>query len=207
ADDPELPGEWSGTQREYQIWLRQHDFHALPTVHNSPLISLVMPIFRPNLVHLQERVASIQAQSNPRWELCLMDDGTNDPDLTAYLHRLAQIDPRIRYTARADNRGISAATNGVLKTSHGEYVAFMDQDDRLHPQALQAVASAIQNQPRDLYFTDEDRLDELGRRVEPFFKPGWSPELLRSMMYLGHLCVYRRAWLHQIGPCDSRLRA
>ena len=79
----------------------------------------------------------------------------------------------------------------------------MDQDDLLAPHALHEVAQATQRQSFDFLYTDEDRIDEHGCRVEPFFKPDWSPDLLTSMMYLAHLCVYRREFLDRIGLCDA----
>ncbi|PYM12918.1 MAG: glycosyl transferase family 2, partial [Candidatus Rokuibacteriota bacterium] len=51
----------------------------------------------------------------------------------------------------------------------------------------------------DLIYTDEDKLDPNGRRVEPFFKPDWNPDLLLSMNYITHLSVFRRTLLDAIG--------
>jgi hypothetical protein len=56
-------------------------------------------------------------------------------------------------------------------TGTGEYVAFMDQDDRLGPYALHYIVEAMQQDKPDLLYSDEDRLDEHERRVEPVFKP------------------------------------
>ena len=44
----------------------------------------------------------------------------------------------------------------------------------------------------DLIYSDEDKLDETGRRVDPYFKPDWSPDTLRSHNYICHLLVLRR---------------
>jgi GT2 family glycosyltransferase len=171
---------------------------------DGPLISVVMPVFRPDLKYFHAAIDSLRGQTYSRWELCLCDDGSEDTVLTEHLRQLSRRDERIRVVAGGGNRGISAATNSAIRQSRGELIALMDQDDRLHPQALQAIACAAVKTPGDLYFTDEDRLDVLGRRVCPFFKPGWSHDLLQGMMYLGHLCVYRRGMLDRAGLCDSR---
>lgn len=194
-DDPALPSDFSGTQREYQLWLRKHDQYAIPMPNIQPLISIVLPVFRPRLDHLHQAVQSVLSQTYPRWELCISDDGTCNPCLSEELTALSQLHRNIKLITSEYNRGISHATNAAIEIARGDYIALLDQDDALHPQALQALALAAQNTPGDVFYTDEDRIDACGRRFEPFFKPGWSPMLLRSMMYFGHLCMYRRAFV------------
>lgn len=203
ADDPGIAPDLIGTDREYQLWLRSHDHHDLPECPHGPLISIVMPVFRPRLDHWHQAIESVKAQSYERWELCLCDDGSANPHLSEELACLAASDARIKVTTLPVNQGIASATNHAVRQSNGQFIAFLDQDDWLHRQALQAVALHTQHSPADLYYTDEDRLDLNGRRKQPFFKPAWSPDLLHTMMYLGHLCVYRRSALDQSGLCDS----
>jgi GT2 family glycosyltransferase len=202
-DSNELPVHLTGSNREYQHWLKAHDRHQLREVKSGARLSVVIPLYRPRHEHFIEAVESVRAQTYQSWELLLSDDGNNSHELTQLCQQFCQQDSRIRFAQSDKNQGISQATNRGIQTSTGEYVAFMDQDDRLHPQALQAIAVQIEQQPADFYYTDEDRLDAAGERVEPFFKPDWSPELLKSLMYAGHLCVYRRSMLNQVGYCDS----
>ncbi len=203
ADDPYLVPEFTGTNREYQFWLRQHDRHDLRDIREGPKFSVVMPIYRPRYEQLMEAITSVREQTYQHWELCLCDDGSGQPELTQQLEALAHSDPRIKLITLPHNQGIAAATNRAIEAGSGEYVALLDQDDRLHPQALQALAIRIKQTPADVYYTDEDRLDAQGQRLEPFFKPDWSPDLLHTMMYVGHLVVYRRATLERAGLCDS----
>lgn len=202
-DGNELPVHLTGSNREYQHWLKSHDWHQLPDASNGPRLSIVMPVYRPHLGHFSEAVRSVRSQTYQNWELFLSDDGSNSEELSHLLPQLGQLDRRIRIVQSSRNQGISHATNLGITASTGEYVAFMDQDDRLHPQALQAIAIQTHQQPADFYYTDEDRLDAAGERVEPFFKPDWSPELLKCMMYAGHLCVFRRSVLDRVGYCHS----
>jgi GT2 family glycosyltransferase len=81
----------------------------------------------------------------------------------------------------------------------GEYVAFQGRDDTLAPAALEAVAAAIEDHAADLLYTDEDHLDRDGRRIDPIFKPAWSPDLLRAIDYIGGLLVVRRERLEECG--------
>ncbi len=202
-DSNELPVHLTGSNREYQHWLKVYDWHQLPEVINGVRLSVVMPLYRPKHAHFIEAVESVRSQTYQNWELVLSDDGNNSEELTQLCQQFCDQDSRISLVQSDKNQGISHATNRGIQASTGEYLAFMDQDDRLHPQALQAIAVQIEQQPADFYYTDEDRLDAAGERVEPFFKPDWSPELLKCLMYAGHLCVFRRSLLDEVGFCDS----
>lgn len=170
----------------------------------QPLISVVMPVYRSNVGFLSRAVESVRRQFYGRWELCIVDDGSNDPGLSAYLKSLGE-EKRIRVKTREKNGNISAATNDGIAMSEGEWIAFLDHDDELTPDALYEVAAAINARPDcDVLYSDQDKIDSRQRRSEPFFKPDWSPALLRGVMYLGHLLVARRRLIQEAGGCDSK---
>ena len=74
-----------------------------------------------------------------------------------------------------------------MSLATGDYVAFLDHDDELAAFALSEVARAINDNPdTELFYSDEDKLDELGRRYDAFFKPDWSPDLFLSCNYICH---------------------
>ncbi len=202
-DSNDLPVHLHGSNREYQHWLQSYDWHHFPQLTHEPVISIAMPVYRPRHQHLIEAIQSVRDQTYRNWEMVISDDGNDSLDLSQLLLTYAEQDQRIKVVSSPCNQGISHATNLAIRSSSGEFIAFMDQDDRLHPQALEAIATQMQKQPADLYYTDEDRLDSRGERVEPFLKPEWSPALLKCMMYAGHLCVYRRSMLDRSGLCDS----
>ena len=170
-----------------------------------PTISVCVPVFNPRPGWLEEAVASVSAQSYDPWELCLADDGSTDPLAVALLDRLGAENPRIRTMRRSANGGIAAATNDALALATGDFVAFLDQDDLLAPQALFRVAARLQDHPdTDLFYCDEDLLGTDGRRRQPFFKPGWSPETLLSFNYITHFVVARRALVESVGGLRPR---
>jgi glycosyltransferase involved in cell wall biosynthesis len=205
ADRGDLPPHLHGSDREYQAWRRHHqvEMEVEPARGEAPLISVIMPIYRPDLRHLRTAIDSVRRQSHANWQLCLCDDGSQQSALARELETLAASDARVLLSTHCENRGIAAATNTALGLATGDYVAFLDQDDALAPHALAEVARAAAKEPVDLLYSDWDRLDGHGCHIEPFFKPGWSPDLLNSMMYLAHLTVYRRAFLERIGWCRS----
>ena len=170
-----------------------------------PTVSICVPVFNPRPGWLEEAVASVSAQSYDRWELCLADDGSTDPRVLALLDRLEAENPRIRTMRRSANGGIAAATNDALALATGEFVAFLDQDDLLAPQALFRVVAHLQEDPdTDLFYCDEDLLGTDGRRREPFFKPGWSPETLLSFNYITHFVVAKRVMVESVGGLRPR---
>ncbi len=204
ASSPPAYWEW------IDQWNRYRDEHRgsasnppLPTT--GPLLSVVVPVYRPDLGYLRECTSSVVGQSYGSWELWLSDDGSQDRGLTTLMGELAAAEPRVKCLAAADNGGISVATNRAVDVAAGEFVVLLDQDDTLEADALAEVAAAISGCDEvDVIYSDEDRLGRDGRRQQPHFKPDWDPDLLLSFPYLGHVTVVRRRLLSQIGAFRSR---
>lgn len=165
-----------------------------------PLISVLTPVWNIDEQWLRKCIESVRAQVYDHWELCLVDDASTQPHVARVLAEYAARDARIRVERLPVNSGIVAASARALEDARGDFVALLDHDDELAPEALLEVAKALgADRDLDLVYTDEDKLDERGRRVEPFFKPDWSPDLLLSVNYVCHLSVYRRSLLKQVG--------
>jgi glycosyltransferase involved in cell wall biosynthesis len=164
-----------------------------------PLVSVITPVYRVPPWVLAQTVASIQEQDFQDWELCLVDDGSDQPELEAFMSKVAAADDRIRLNRRSVRGGISAATNDGLAMARGDYVALVDHDDLLAPTALGRVANALEDQPdAELVYTDEATFTSDGL-VVPYLKPDWSPDYLETCMYIGHLTVYRRSMIQDVG--------
>lgn len=177
---------------------------SAPAFEFQPLISIVTPVYNVAGKWLRRAVESVQAQTYSHWELCLCDDGSTNPDTLQALEELAAVDRRIRVSHMATNGGISAATNKALEQAQGEFVGFLDNDDELTFDALETCVAALNaDRSIDVLYSDEDKLDFSGRREEPFFKPDWSPSLLREVMYVGHFLVARKALVFDAGQLDS----
>jgi GT2 family glycosyltransferase len=165
-----------------------------------PLMSVLVPVYRPAAADLKRAIASVRAQSYSNWELCLTDDGSGSEETSGLLALAAADDARVRVTALAKAGGISAASNAALALARGEYIVLLDQDDELSPDALFHAVDAINHHPRaGFLYSDEDKIDAAEKRYNPFFKPDWSPELLLSENYCGHLLVARRDLVEQAG--------
>lgn len=192
-------GEGPGTVPvTYEEWLRSHDPVRVRRQWDShaPIISIVMPTYNSNTAWLAEAIESVREQTYTRWELCIADDASTGAAVRDVLDRYCALDARIKVAYRSVNGGIAASTRDALDLATGEFVAFLDHDDRLHPDALAALADVIAQDPEvDLLYTDEDKISPEGVRSKPFFKPDWSPHLALSQAYLGHLVCYRATLL------------
>lgn len=165
-----------------------------------PIISLIVPVYNVPAVYLQACVASVQRQSYPFWELCLCDDASTDEGTRAVLAALQGTDPRIRIRRMAENSGIAAASNLAVEMATGEFIAMLDNDDTLDPDALLEIARALFiDGDIDVIYTDEDKIDEFGRKIDTYFKPDFSPEHLESVMYVLHMLVVRKKLFLDIG--------
>jgi GT2 family glycosyltransferase len=191
---------------EYRRWVNRFEPKAAELARQreqrfarAPKISLVVPVFNPPEAFLEAMLQSVLAQTYANWELCLAD-ASSEPHIRPLLERIAGRESRIRVQFLTENQGIVGNSNAALALATGEYVGFLDHDDTLAPFALYEMASAINAQPdADFLYSDEDKLDRTGERVEPNFKPDWSPETLRSRNYVCHLTMLRRALVEAAG--------
>ncbi len=169
-----------------------------------PRFTVLTPVFDTPPEVLEAMLASVRRQTFDDWEHVLVDDCSREPSVREALTRAADEDPRVRVHFRAENGGIVAASNDALRLAEGEFVALLDHDDALHPDALAIVDEAIALEPEvDYVYTDEDKIDEAGGHEGPFLKPDWSPERLRTQMYTCHLSVLRRALMEGVGGFDA----
>ena len=192
---------------EYRRWIKKYEPTAADLARQrehrfarSPKVSVVVPVYNPPAAFLEAMIASVREQTYSNWELCLADGASTEPHVRPILERAAASDPRIKVTFLPANGGIVGNSNAALALATGEYVALLDHDDALAPFALFEVVSAVNAQPdADFLYSDEDKLDTHGERVEPNFKPDWSPETLRSRNYVCHLTVLARSLVERVG--------
>lgn len=192
----------------YKHWVRHHERRAgiesttdrLARLKSRPLISVVMPVYDPPIELLRDAIDSVLGQHYSHWELCIADDASPNPEVARLLRHYAEADERIKLVVREVNGHISIASNTALDLACGEYVALLDHDDLLTPDALLEVAVALERYPdAQLLYSDEDKIDTQGQRHSPHFKSGWNPELFLSQNYISHLGVFHRALLNKVG--------
>lgn len=172
-----------------------------------PLISVLLPTYRPDYQYLWEALRSVGLQTYPHWQLCVVDDASDDPEVGRIVNDFRALHPgKVAFAARTTNGHISVASNDALAMATGEYVALLDHDDRLYPQALAEVVLGLRThrgpdgQYPSVLYTDERIIDENGFPYgEVWRKPDWMPMLHLTSNYTNHLTVYRRSLLEDIG--------
>lgn len=192
----------------YPDWLTKHRLSpsALSSLIEEqryfdyrPKISVITPVFNTPEKYLRKAIQSVLDQTYSNWELCLVDDGSDVPDVKQVLAEYQKKDKRIKIVYLKKNKGISAASNKALELSTGDYIALMDHDDELAPEALFMVAQLLNKNKRlDMIYSDEDKIDLRGEFCDPYFKPDWSPDTFLSCMYVPHLTVLRKSIVETI---------
>jgi GT2 family glycosyltransferase len=191
----------------YDKWIAANEpsLSALKAQHTKannfsykPLISLIMPVWNTPKEILKQTISSVLQQTYGNWELCMVD-ANSDPDTKKVLSYWSKKDRRIRIKFLDENKGIAVNSDEALSLAQGEFVAFLDHDDLLAPFALFEVVNRLQiDMTADVIYSDEDKIDESGRRFDPFFKPGFSPDYLRSVNYMPHFLVVRKSLGDQV---------
>ena len=167
---------------------------------DAPLISILLPTYNTNADHLRQCLDSIMRQSYPHWELCICDDCSNQRHVREILEEYRQLDPRIKLSFRTKNGHICRSSNDALALATGSFVALVDHDDVLNDDALYWVARELQRRPTaNLIYSDEDKIDNEGKRSSPHFKPAFNIDLLLAYNFISHLGVYRTELVRQIG--------
>ena len=169
----------------------------------APLTSILVCTYNTPPAVLRETIQSALAQDYPCIEICIVDDGSKSPETLRTLSELDKEHPEIHLLRREDNRGISASTNQAITNSNGEFLAFLDHDDLLAPEAISTCVKAMIKENADIAYTDQATIDDNGRVLHSFLKPSWSPEYFRHVMYVGHLVVASRSAMIRAGTLDS----
>jgi glycosyltransferase involved in cell wall biosynthesis len=196
--------------QQYQIWLKKN----YPTKKDlekqrkeskkfkyKPLISIITPVYNPEKEYLIECIESVINQSYENWELCLVDDASTKKYVTQILKYYQKKNQRIKVKFRKTNGHICRASNDALQMASGEYIGLLDHDDFLWPNALYEVVKLLNKKHHAQFiYSDEDKLDYDGKtHIEPFFKPDWSPDYLRSINYITHFAVLKKDLVEKVG--------
>jgi GT2 family glycosyltransferase len=194
----------------YQTWLELYDPRTADALElarqemaglaRQPRFSIILPVYNTSEQWLRKCIDSVRDQVYGNWELCIADDASPAPHVRKTLAELAGSDERIRVVYRASNGHISACSNSAIEISTGEWLVLLDHDDELHPLALLEVAKAINAHPEwRLIYSDEDKIDQQGRRFDPYMKPDFNYDLLLSHNCISHLGVYEAPLVRALG--------
>jgi glycosyltransferase involved in cell wall biosynthesis len=161
---------------------------------------VILPIYNGE-AYLGEALDSILTQSLTDIQILIIDDGSTDGSADLVGHYVKK-HPRICYV-RQDNAGVSAARNTGIGLSEGQYIAFLDQDDRWSERALEIHVTELEANP-DLGYTLSHQVCFLERGVE---KPSWFSLQELDVPVVGYLpgcLVARQSLFKQLGVFNTR---
>ena len=191
----------------YDLWLKNNSLdeekmrairEEIDQFHHQPKISLILPVYDVAEKWLERAIDSVLSQLYENWELNIVDDASPKPHIKKVLLKYKN-HPKINLKFLEKNKGIALASKEALSMATGEFVGLLDHDDELSPDALYENVKILNLHPdADLIYSDEDKIDPEGKRIEPYFKPSWSPDLLLSYNYICHFSVYRKTLLDEL---------
>src|SRR5208282_4799384 len=175
----------------------------------KPLVSVVIQVDGGAVGGwLTRSIESVRAQLYDRWELCIEANHEIEDGILALLDRHAASDPRVKVKRTLKDHGAAEAFGSRADFVTGEFVVFSEQQGELSNDSLFEVVKRLNRSWLiDLIYWDEDKLEVDGSRIEPFFKPGWNPDLLLSMNYLGPCLAIRRTLIEEVAGVPPKFDA
>lgn len=188
-------------QKAYLKWLEEQDKEFdHKTFKYNPKISVVIPTYNVSRKLLSECLDSILNQTYTNFEICIADDNSPNEETKETLRDYMEKDDRIKVIFREKNGMISEATNTALTLATGEFIMLVDNDDIVYKDAMYYMVEALnENKKLDFIYSDEDKLDFNGKRMEPNFKPDYSPDTFMAVNYICHLTMIRKTLIDKVG--------
>lgn len=158
----------------------------------STLFSIVVPAYNTDEKFLREMIDSVCRQSYDKWELIIVDASTYSTVENVVKQVSGEkADKCIKYIRLTENKGISDNTNVGIASASGDYIALLDHDDFLAPDALYHMASALHVAGQRgitpaLIYTDEDKYDDNTHFASPHIKKKFNLDLILSNNYICH---------------------
>lgn len=191
-------------QKAYLNWINNNkDEKEYKKLKYTPLMSFIVPVYNAPPKLLEECLQSLLNQNYDNFEICIVDDhSTNDETLNTL--KKYEKNSKIKIKYRKENGMISKASNDAIKLASGEFIVLVDNDDTIEKDALYYFVEALNNNKTiDMLYSDEDKLDYSGNRMEPHFKPDWSPDTFMCLNYICHLTAIRKSIVDKLGGFRS----
>ncbi len=186
-----LPSERVLSEQRAKVW------------DNRPLISIVVPLYKTPEKYLRELVESVQAQTYSNWELVLSDGSPCENSVSpmkAVLDELSAKEKRITVVENQRQLKIAENTNAGIAKAKGSYIAFLDHDDVLTPDALYEMVQAVNRHPEaEFIYSDEDKVGVGNQYFQPNLKPDFDLDFLRSVNYICHFLMVKKTLIDRVG--------
>lgn len=162
------------------------------------IISVCVPVYNTDRLQFEEMLDSVLSQTYSNWELCIADGSTHE---YSYITEIinSKKDGRIKYKKLSVNKGIVGNSNESVAMARGDYIALLDHDDVLSPDALFCIREEI-DKGADYIYSDEASFSKSIKNPDIIhFKPDYSIFNLRGNNYICHLSVFKKSLFDRVG--------
>ena len=185
-----------------------HRTRGSVAIPGDPLVTVVVPAFN-RAATLERCLHSVQAQSYPRWETVVVDDGSTD-GTAEVAGRIARQDARVRVVRHTGRRGAQAARNSGIHAARGEWIAFLDSDDEFLPRSLELrLHRAIETRTEVVHSACQVRYAD--GAVRPYHVPRLTGRVYATLLKregpVFPALLVKRSALERIGYLDERVIA
>lgn len=164
----------------------------------KPKVSVVIPVYNGEK-HIVETLKSVKSQTYENLEIIVVDDGSTD-------QTPALVKKEGSLYIRQDNRGVAAARNVGIQQATGQYLAFIDADDKWDERKLEIQISFMESHP-EISYTFTNHVRYLDEELDAF--PDWAREEGQNKELTGYIpssLVVRSIDFKKIGPFDESFR-
>ena len=176
---------------KYKIYIEKYNSEPTNNILESqlnykPKFTIIIPSNPKNLTYIEPLFVSIKKQVYDNYEIIILQSDDNLKN---------SITEKLDLT---NNKAITnitfiSKTSDIQKNVHGDFVCVLEPGNKLTNNAFFKTCEFLnKNTDSEIIYTDSDNLDKDGNRINPFFKPDWSPYLFFSINYLGPLCFIRK---------------
>ena len=186
---------------KYKIYVEKYNSESANNILESnlnykPKFTIIIPSNPKNLTYIEPLFVSIKKQVYDNYEIIILQSDDNLKN---------SITEKLDLT---NNKAITnitfiSKTSDIQKNVHGDFVCVLEPGNKLTNNAFFKTCEFLnKNTDSEIIYTDSDNLDKNGNRINPFFKPDWSPYLFFSINYLGPLCFIRKEIFNKL-PLDK----
>ena len=201
-------------RHDYQSWIRRYDtldktfqkkrrkirssIAAFPAKPAMSIITHCPDGWSPDDLEAMARTAVSQLYRH--WELLVIDKPEADAALRQRIRKATGGDVRIRFIHDAGSADACSAINDAITHAAGEWIILLEPGTVLAEHALYCIAgTAVSSPGTALIYSDDDRIDALGIRHSPSFKPEWDEVMFRSGQLRMPLCALHKPALIALG--------
>ena len=163
-------------------------------------VSFLIPVYNTDPAVLTLCVNSTLKAAAEVHEVVIVDDASSRSETQEFLSRCEQAGlNNLKLIRNSGNHGVSYALNQAAKASLGNFLAPVDHDDVVVTQGFNQMLRSLKYHNAHWAYSDEILIDAKGFLIRRMYKPDFSPQLLRSLMYINHLQIYSKDLFDSLG--------